>query len=70
MRKPNPKHFEETRKEIISREGVCYGISCGDCPLAGEWKDNFGYICQGGGQGNYRQILEKLNQLEQAPKTE
>lgn len=57
--------FEETKKEILRRNGACFGISCQDCPIHIEpYIPNFGYECRGGGQGMYRKIVEELNKVE------
>lgn len=60
----NPKYFNRTKEEIISRNGACFGISCGDCPLSGEYIKNYGFTCKGGGQGNYSEIVEELNKIK------
>ena len=54
--------YLETAKEIKSRNGGCFGISCRDCPIHEEpYIKNFGYTCKGGGQGNYSKIEKEID---------
>jgi hypothetical protein len=59
----NNKYFELSAKVILARNGGCFGISCGDCPLHGEYIEQNGYICHGGGQGMYYHIIDELHKL-------
>jgi len=57
-------HYLESANYIKSRNGGCFGISCPDCPNHIEpYIPNFGYECSGGGQGNYSEILKKVNKF-------